>query len=283
MEQLKYIFFGVRGSYPVSDGKFIGYGGNTTSLLIENGDKLFLIDAGSGIIRAGEYLKKRKKIKKLDIYLTHLHIDHIMGLPFFSLFYMNECEITLHCFRSKDFNLKDTVYSLFMPPLSPISPKGIPAKIRFKDFNPYKNRGAEISENLKLEWIKDETHPKSGVLIYRVVFFDKKLVFATDIETPNGLEKRYIEFIKDADVLIHDAQYTNQDYFEKGNEKVGYGHSTIDMALTNARECRVKKLILFHHNPSYNDSKLEKLLENAKKRFNNTYLAKELKINILRR
>lgn len=283
MEELKFTFFGVRGSYPVSEKRFIKYGGNTTSVLFESDEGTFIIDAGSGIINAGEHLSKKNKIKKLNIFLTHLHIDHILGLPFFNLFYKNDCEITIHCFKSKDFSLKDTVFSLFTSPLSPISPKGIPAKIKFIENDMEQIKKFVFSKNLSLESIKEETHPKSGVLIYKVNFYDKKLIFATDIETSNGLDSKYLDFMKGSDILIHDAQYTSEDYYEKDNPKIGYGHSTFNMAVKDAKSCKVKKLYLFHHNPVYSDKKLDSILPKVRKEFRNTYLAEEMKVNKLRR
>lgn len=284
MEELKYTFFGVRGSYPVSDKKFIKYGGNTTSILFESGNDIFIIDAGTGIINIGNYLKKRnKEIKKIDIFLTHLHSDHIIGFPFFNPFYDNGTQINIYCFKHKKTSVKNTIFSLFNQPLSPISKKGINAGLKFIEVESKGILPVKINQYTSVDGIKEENHPKSGVLIYKVNFHDKKLVFATDVETPDGFSGKYIDFIKDADVFIHDAQYTSADYYDEDNPKAGYGHNTVDMALSNAESLNVKKLFLFHHSPEYSDRKLENILKYSKKRFKNSFLAQELKTNIVRR
>jgi len=283
MDELRFTFYGVRGSHPVSDKKFIKYGGNTTSLLFESGDDLFIIDSGTGIINAGKYIQKYSDAKRINIFLTHLHIDHIMGFPFFNPIYDRDMEINIHCFRYPGFNYSDTIYSLFNKPLSPISPKGICADLRFFNLSDEIKSPVIINKNLKVNFIKDEFHPKSGVMIYRVDFFNKKIVFATDIESKDGFHGDQKEFINNADILIHDAQYTNSDYNNESNPKYGYGHSTVDMAVKNALGMNVGKLYLFHYNPSYSDKKLDTILSYAKKSFENTYLSIEGKINKIRR
>ncbi|MCK5221219.1 MAG: MBL fold metallo-hydrolase [Candidatus Aminicenantes bacterium] len=283
MDELKFTFYGVRGSYPVSNRKFIKFGGNTTSLLFETGSEIFVIDAGTGIVNAGEYIQKKENIKTINIFLTHLHVDHIMGLPFFNPLYDKEMRINLYCFKYPGFKYEDKIYSLFNQPLSPISQKGILADLRFYTFGESVNTPVIINDNTRVNCLKDDLHPKSGVLIYRVDFYDKKIVFATDIESKKGFKGEYSDFIKNADILIHDSQYTDSDYRSKSNSKAGYGHSTVDMAVSNAIKMNVEKLFLFHYSPEYSDKKLENMLKHARKKFKNTYLSKESKLNKLRR
>ena len=97
------------------------------------------------------------------------------------------------------------------------------------------------------------------------------------------LEKKYLEFIKGADILIHDSQYFDTDYYSNENSKKGFGHSTISMAATNAIKCEVKKLFLFHYSHRYSDKDVEKMLREARKIFKNTFLSEELKKISLRR
>jgi len=283
MDELKFTFYGVRGSYPVSNRKFIKFGGNTASLLFESENEIFIIDAGTGIVNAGDYIQNKGHIRKVNIFLTHLHIDHIMGLPFFNPLYNKDMEINIYCFKYPDFDYKEKIFSLFNQPLSPISPKGILANVNFFTFGDNTETKVRINKSTEVNCIKEDLHPKSGVLIYKVDFFDKKIVFATDIESPDGFSDRQIDFIKDADILIHDAQYTIEDYENKINPKTGYGHSTVDMAVNNALRMNVGKLFLFHYSPEYADIKLENILKKARKRFKNTYLSIEGKLNKIRR
>jgi len=283
MDELRYTFYGVRGSYPVSAPKTVKYGGNTSSILFESGEDIFIFDAGTGIVAAGEYIQRKENIKTINIFLTHLHIDHIMGLPFFNPIYDKEKIIKIHCFKYNGFKYKDTIFSLFNQPLSPISRKGIRAKIKFNTFGENVESPVIINDHTTVSCIKDDLHPKSGVLIYRVDFHGKKLVFATDIESENGFEGTHGDFIKNADILIHDSQYTLEDYNNNNSPKSGYGHSTVDMAVNNAEKMNVNKLFLFHYSPEYPDSQLENMLEHAKKKFSNTELSIEGKINKLRR
>ncbi len=283
MDKLRYTFYGVRGSYPVSDLKFSKYGGNTTSILFESGNDIFIIDAGTGIINIGNYLKKKRGITTVNVFLTHLHIDHILGFPFFNPIYDKDVQINIFCFKYPLFSFKEKVYSLFNQPLSPISKKGIIAEMNFFSLPSEYGEPVKINDNTFVNFIKEDFHPKSGVMMYRVDFFDKRIVFATDIESVNGFSGKYKDFVKGADVLIHDSQYTKTDYKNKKNPKNGYGHSTVDMAVANAKRMEVGKLFLFHFSPEYSDKKLEKMLKYARESFKNTDLSKEGKINFLRR
>jgi len=283
MGELKFTFYGVRGSYPVSAPRTIKYGGNTSSILFESGDDIFIFDAGTGIIAAGEYIQNKTSVKKINIFLTHLHSDHIMGFPFFNPLYDPEKEILIHCFKYNGFEYSDTVLSLFNQPLSPISRKGIRAGLKFFTYGENVESPVQINSETSVSCIKENNHPKSGVLIYKVVHNGRYLVFATDIESRDGFSGEQREFIKDSDILIHDSQYTTEDYTNHGSPKSGFGHSTVDMALNNADKMGVGKLFLFHYSPEYSDAQLEKILAQAKKKFRNTELSIEGKKNILRR
>jgi len=286
MAEANLVFYGVRGSYPVPRRDTSKYGGNTASILIEKENKVVILDAGTGIIRIGNYLKESKPhIKKIDLFLTHLHSDHIQGLPFFDPVFDEEFEITIYSDNNKEkkISFPDTVYTLFAQPLSPISKKGIKAVFNFVSLDTEKPRTISIGEDFNVDYIKENDHPLSGVLVYRITVGGKQVVYATDVESPGGFDGKYLDFIRGADILIHDSQYFEADYFSPENPKKGFGHSTVSMAAANAVKCGVKKLFLFHYSPEYSDRDVEKMLVEARKTFKNTFLSEELKKISLRR
>lgn len=285
MPETNLVFYGVRGSYPVPNRNMIKYGGNTSSILIESNGKIIILDAGTGIINIGNYLKESKaQTKKADLFLTHLHTDHINGIPFFEPVFDKEFELNIYCDNDKNISFEETLYSLFNQPLSPIGNKGIKAKINFILLNLEESETIQIDEKISVDYIKENSHPQSGVMIFRVNIENKHIVYATDVESPDGFEEKYLEFIKGTDILIHDSQYFDDDYNDSGNNsKKGFGHSTVSMAVANAIKCKVKKLFLFHYSPYYSDKDVERMLVEARRKFKNTYLSKELKKISIRR
>jgi ribonuclease BN (tRNA processing enzyme) len=277
MQEMKLVFYGVRGSYPVSGKEVIKYGGNTSSILIETDDKPLVLDAGTGIISIGNLLqKKMPQLKKIDIFLTHYHIDHIQGIPFFKPVYDPGFEIDIYSFENQQNRLEETIYSLFNPPLSPVGINGIKAKINFNILDLNQRKTISIGKSVKIDYIK-ENHPIAGVIIYRVSVEDKRIVYATDVESPDGFSRDTMNFIKGADVLIHDSMYFDDDYNAKDFSKKGFGHSTVTMAAANAVKGEVKKLFLFHYNPDYSDRDILKMQQEARKTFKNTFLSEESK------
>lgn len=278
MVENTFTFYGVRGSYPVPDPTALKHGGNTSCLMFEAGEDIVILDSGTGIINAGKYLLKNKPNRKhIDIFLTHYHSDHIQGLPFFGPVFNKDYTINIYCDEGKDTPLEDTIYSLFNQPLSPIGNAGIKAVLNFIPLNAVHPQPYYIGENIRLEYIKEATHPTAGVLFYKITIGGKQLVYATDIESPNGFSPAHIEFIKGVDILVHDSMYFDDDYNDPGFPKNGFGHSTVSMAVNNAIKGTVKKLFLFHYNPGYSEEDVERMYRQAKAIFKNTYLSKELK------
>ena len=274
-------FFGVRGSYPVPDRRMSRFGGNSASVLVETSDAHIILDAGTGIIRAGKYLQHRFNrglaSRKIHIFLSHLHIDHIMGLPFFSPMFDPASHILIYCPKYETIDFRQAVQALFLPPYSPITLEGIKAKVDFFTLeDPEKDR-VGITDDAAVDFIRHSLHPLLGVAIYRVSHQKKKIVYATDVESPNGFDPGIVRFIHGADVLIHDSQYQDSDYFRPAHSRKGFGHSTVSRAVQNARQCGVGKLFLFHFDPDYTDATVERMLAQARMEFKNTYLARELK------
>ncbi len=275
---IELVFYGVRGSRPVADKNVVKYGGNTASILIEKEDKIIILDAGTGIINIGYYLKEKKAgIKDIHIFLTHFHFDHILGLPFFEPFFSKEYTINIYAASYDQNPAKEIILRIFNQPYSPISNAGIKAKMNFIELDVNKKKTIALADGLTVEYRKDDSHPLCGVLIYKLTGAGKTIVYATDVETPAGLSKETLEFIHGADILIHDSQYFDSHYDALENPKKGFGHNSVSMAVRNALQSRVKKLFLFHYDPLYSDRELEIMLEQAREKFKNTFLSEELK------
>ncbi len=276
-------FFGVRGSYPVPGKDTRRYGGNTASLLLEIAGQPVILDAGTGIIQAGRYLNSRLQPgQAIHIFLTHLHIDHIMGLPFFAPMFDPRAEIVMHFSEVAEIRSQQALEALFLPPYSPITLQGIKARLSFEPLAPGGAGQVLLDDGIEVAHVQHDSHPRLGVLIYRVSFDGKHLVYATDVESPDSFGPDIRAFIAGADLLVHDSQYVEQDY-AGANPRRGYGHSTVSMAVRNAAACGVRRLFLFHFDPRYSDAMLDAMLAQAREDFPETFLAQEGKKIKLRR
>jgi phosphoribosyl 1,2-cyclic phosphodiesterase len=249
-------FWGTRGSIPVPGKNTTVYGGNTTclELTLESG-KTVIIDAGTGIRALGEKFMKENKAEDIYLLITHIHWDHIIGFPFFSPIYEHSIRIYLdgnnNCLKGLQFIFDNKMVDGFFP----ITFKNLRAKITYLAKVP---EGVLELDNTAIDSIPLH-HPQGG-LAFRFREGDKTLVFMTDNElTHDGWKGRsfedYASFCKDADILIHDSQYMP----EEMDRRKGWGHSDYKTAFELAYNAGVKKLILFHHDPSRTDPEVEEI------------------------
>ncbi len=248
--------WGSRGSIPVSGKDYLKYGGNTTCIEIRaKSDDIIIIDAGTGIRELGNKLMEEKN-STYNIIFTHAHWDHVMGFPFFKPLYSKKTSLRMYqCpFHSKF--VETILPKILSPPNFPIKYSDLKAKIFYEEVNQAKWEIGSITIipiNL--------SHPNGGSG-YKFVEDNKSFVFLTDNELgfvhPNGLTyKDYIKFSAGADLLIHDAEYTPEEYINH----IGWGHSVYTQVLDLAFESGVKKLGLFHLNPERTDKKMDQIVK----------------------
>ena len=252
--------YGARGSIPVSGKEFVKYGGDTTCLEIRSkNDEIIIVDAGSGMRRLGIKLLNEDRYE-YSLLFTHSHLDHIFGFPFFRPIYKEKTKINLMGCPTTQGNLMKLLSRAMSPPLFPVRFEELKAEISYAGDCPI------IFQIDSIEIVPiNLSHPNMGYG-YKFVEDGKKFVFITDNEL--GFRHRggrefdeYIEFAKDADILIHDAEYTPEEY----KDTKTWGHSTYVEALNLAIEAQVKRFGLFHHNQNRSDAEIDSIVEECRK------------------
>jgi len=302
-QDFKIKFRGTRGSYPTPKINYLRYGGNTACVEVNVGGRLIILDAGTGIIDLGRDLTKEHILSGNDMFertpinatllLTHIHQDHIQGLPFFNPLYIPTTNINIFGMGSSGENLRTTLSQVLFDKVFPLGLEDINCNLNIENYGERQllviSRDGSVCleknterKNLKL---KDDdviitshktfAHPKEGCLCIKVTYKGKSLVYATDKETYVGSDKKFVEFAHGADLLIHDTQYTHQEYISPIAPKQGFGHSTFQMALETSKLAKTKRTAFFHYDPNYDDGLLELLESEFSKLSSTCFFAKE--------
>jgi len=262
-------FWGVRGSIPTPGPTTVRYGGNTPCVELRiSDDKFFILDAGSGIRELGVSLLKTGKPVKSHIFISHMHWDHIQGIPFFVPALLPGNEFIFYGAEEADTSLQEILENQMNHINFPIEMKDMASTLNFKALH---------EDKYEIDSVKLETfylnHP-GAALGYKFYVNNKSVVYISDNEpypliNENSVNndhdfvedsnEKLIEFIKKTDFLIHDAQYTPEEY--KG--RFQWGHSPYNFTVDIALKSEVKKLILFHHDPVHDDSFVDDMLVKA--------------------
>ncbi|MBN2503454.1 MAG: MBL fold metallo-hydrolase [Anaerolineales bacterium] len=286
-------FWGVRGSYPVPGPATARVGGNTACVEITVGTYTIIIDAGTGIINLGKALAKRGVPVDAVLLFGHMHHDHTQGFPFFSPAFNPTTRLHVFGPQIVGHNLEDVLRSTMRPPTFPITLDTLNADISIRELaqgeviligeDGVRVRGftdvplKDESEKVKIYSMRSYAHPGDS-LFYRIEWQGCSVVYASDTEGYVGGDRRLVNFARDADLLIHDAQYSEDHYLGEAvglPVTQGYGHSTPQIACEVARLAGVRQLALFHHEPGYNDEQVEKMAADARQHFPNTTAAYE--------
>jgi phosphoribosyl 1,2-cyclic phosphodiesterase len=257
---MKVKVWGARGSVPAPGPEMNRYGGNTSCVQVTLSDgETLILDAGTGIRALG--LALAAGMPNINILLTHLHLDHIQGLMFFPPCFKTESRITIWGPASPESSLEHRVARYISAPLSPVEVRELPCDVAFRDTpaSEWEIGGARVRA-------ESVTH-RGPTLGYRITDADTTLCYIPDHEpglgaSLDGVEPEWIsgfDLARGAQLLIHDCQYTDDEY----PEHVGWGHSPLGDALTFARRTEVERLLLFHHDPLHTDDFLDGFLDTA--------------------
>jgi phosphoribosyl 1,2-cyclic phosphodiesterase len=242
------------------------YGGNTSCVEVRINGHIYIFDCGTGFRVLGKQLLKEygKNPIHAHIFLSHFHWDHIQGIPFFRPLFQDHAE--LHFFTSTTLGpLRERLEGQMTRPYFPVSLERLRAPRTFCEAQGSVRRGRVDIQLFPL-------NPPNGATGYRIHTPAGTIVYATDAEHGNPeLDRVLRKYSEGADVLIYDAQYTPEEY----EHFRGWGHSTWLEAARAARDAKVGKLILFHHDPARTDAQNLKLQDDARRAFENTDMAEE--------
>lgn len=266
-------FHGVRGSLASPGVHTARVGGNTSCVEIDAGGSRIVLDAGTGLRGLGERLVRggHDPRRKTTILLSHVHWDHIQGLPFFSPIYVPGWEIDVVSGPNGFMPLEQVLRRQMAPPFFPVAFDDLAARVRATDERP----GSTFAVGDVTVTMARLNHP-DPVYGYRLEWNGCSVVYATDTEHYQCVDPTLRKLAEGADVLIYDAQYTPEEYSgETGAARVGWGHSTFEAAAELARTAEVGNLVLFHHDPGRSDAQVAAIEERARDLFPRTLAARE--------
>jgi phosphoribosyl 1,2-cyclic phosphodiesterase len=257
---VKVTLWGTRGSTPDAGPETVRYGGNTSCVEVRSDDgTLLVLDAGTGIRRLGSALNG--ECDRIDVLLTHLHMDHIQGLGFFQPLYMEGKEIHIWGPPSTTMNLRERLARYLSPPLFPVRIRDLPCKPILHDVTP-----GEFEIGCFRITADFVCHP-GPTFGYRISENGSAMAYMPDHEPALcadalGRDPDWtsgFEIAAGVDTLIHDAQYSVEEY----PEHVGWGHSSIEQTIRFAAAAGVRRLVTFHHDPAHDDQALDHIVEDA--------------------
>ena len=261
---MRVTFWGVRGSIASGGSAFAAFGGNTTCLEIEHGADRIIVDAGTGIRALGGKLMSEAVPRvpiEATLLFTHLHWDHVQGFPFFAPAFRPSAELRLYGpVDEEGVHLEDVLLRQMQAPTFPMPLKAMAASRSFHALG----SGSQLRVGAIEVTAKSLNHPQ-GCLGFRFEAGGRALAFATDTEhrQDGSVDDGLRDLARDADLLIHDAQYTDDEY----SRRVGWGHSSYSGATRIAKNCGAKSLVLFHHDPAHDDTFLQRMENDARSLF----------------
>jgi len=245
---MKVTILGARGSIPTEGKDMLEFGGGTSCVLVESADRAIYLDAGTGITGTPDIGDKA-----ISILLTHPHLDHILGFPFFPYISEKNRKIDIYAAKSGDLGAFEQLEALYKNPFWPCGLKDYPSDVEFHDITFPLTIGDFTVTGIP------SVHP-GGSVVYRLENSGRSLVYATDYEYEEDKAEDLIRFSEGCDLLLFDAQYTDEEF----EARRGFGHSTVAQGMTVMEKSGAKSIRFVHHDPRHTDEFLRKMEEPVK-------------------
>lgn len=270
-DQFKIHFWGVRGSIACPGTATVRYGGNTPCVEMLVGGYRLIFDAGTGIHVLGQSLLTHLPVSG-HLFFSHSHWDHIQGFPFFSPAFMEGNEFDIYGgVIPHGVTIEHRLHDQMTQPNFPVPLQVMGANLRFHNL--------DYGDKVQLGDVTISTgelnHP-GGAMGYRISWRDYAVAYITDTEhLPDKLDRNVLALADRADVLIYDSTYTDEEYYHPQTSKIGWGHSTWQEGVKIAKAADVKKLVIFHHDPSHNDEFMDEIASQSMQVFPESIVARE--------
>ena len=270
-KRLKINFWGVRGSIPCPGPETVRYGGNTPCIEILAANERLIFDGGTGLRVLGQSLLAHMPLKA-HLFFTHSHWDHIQGFPFFLPAFIKGNSFKIYgAIAPNGATIKQRLQDQMLHPNFPVPLQIMQADLQFCDL--------QVGKKLEIGEIRVETaklnHPGEAVG-YRISWRGLSVAYITDTEHYlNKLDENVLWLARQADVVIIDCTYTDEEYYDEKVSKVGWGHSTWQEAVKIAKAAEVKQLVIFHHDPAHDDNFLDRVGKQAALAFPHAIMARE--------
>lgn len=269
--------WGARGTMASLSSDCEHFGGNTACVEVRCGDERLIFDAGSGLRLLGDVMmsdfikqdKKGIKRKRLHLFFTHCHYDHISGFPFFAPFFDRKTKIDIWSGHLEIENKTEVMIKEYMrPPFFPVGPDVFAAKLRYRDFDAEDT--LKPAPGIRIETISLDHHDRC--VGYRVNFAGRSFCYITDTtHDPDKLDEGIIRLCEGTDLMVYDGTYTDEEFPYFAN----FGHSTWEEGVRLAKAANVKRYCIFHHRPSRTDKALHEIEDDCRKMMRRSWVARE--------
>jgi phosphoribosyl 1,2-cyclic phosphodiesterase len=260
-------FWGVRGSVPVSGPEFAEFGGRTPCVEIHCGTRLVIVDAGTGLAAFGDELADDAPAE-IDILLSHLHLDHVGGLPFFKPVLCGNRLVRTYCGNRDGESAREALDRLYSPPLFPVALNQLPS--RFEHIGFKAGETLRLGSDLLVKTLP--LHHPGGSTGFRLEHRGRSVCYISDIEhTAPWPPPDLVHFIQGADLVIYDGMFSEAEYCTC----VGWGHSTWQKGVALAKAADVKGLAIFHLHPSHDDEHMRQVEKALKREMPEAFVARD--------
>lgn len=263
----KVVLWGTRGTFPQASKEYLEYGGNTSCISVECEDRLIVFDAGSGLACLGKFLTESGNCPRIDLFISHVHMDHIMGFYNFQPFFNPGAEIHIYGEEKEGVSVKEQIRRVVDGPYWPVGVNDFPAAVRFHTLEAGKTY--PLAEDLAVGTVEGN-HP-NGSILYRLELGEKSVVYGLDCEMDEATLERLASFSAGCDLLICDAQYTEEEL----PAKTGWGHSSWQWGIRLKEKAGAKTALMTHYSWDYTDEQIKKQEMKAKQEHKGCLFARE--------